>query len=299
MAGAIGDDPGDDRLQPLADEGLQNMAFDRKAKPGGLHHAAAAAGDGAADLARGDEPAACLDARAAAVLDAEPGHLAILDDIDAAPVGSAGIAPGHRVMTHGAAAPLHQRALNRKAAIVEIQERDLGAQLFGIEKLGVGAVQDHRIAAPPIGVALPVGMIDVIDAALADHRVVVEILLQPFPELQRQFIEGRVAFKKIVGTDDGGVAPDVAAADPALFQNRDRSLAKLACQIIGGGKTMAAAADNHEIIGRLWCRIAPGRPPAPVAGQTFSQNPEAGIVSGPSPLGIHGTSRRATGPLPG
>ena len=41
----------------------------------------------------------------------------------------------------------------------------------------------HRIAAARVGIALRIGMIQIQHAALADHRVVVEILLESFPEL--------------------------------------------------------------------------------------------------------------------
>ena len=268
------------------------MALDRKAHARRLHHVAAASGNGTADLARGDEAAACLDARAAPVLDTEAGDLAILNDVDAAPVGSAGIAPCHRIVADSAATPLHQSPHDGQARIVEIQERAFGAQLRGVKEFGIGAVEDHRVAAPPVGVALGVRMIDVVDAALADHRVVVEILLQPFPQLKREFVEGLVAVEEIVGPDDGGVAADIAAADPALFQNRDRGFAELAGQVIGCCKPVPAAADNDEIIGWLGRRVAPCRSPSTIARKALAQNPETGI----SPVQSHDTSRRALCP---
>mgnify|MGYP004173491979 FL=1 len=145
-------------------------------------------------------------------------------------------------MADSAATPLHQSPHDRQARIVEIQERAFGAQLRGVKEFGIGAVEDHRVAAPPVGVALGVRMIDIVDAALADHRVVVEILPQPFPQLQGEFVEGLVPVEEIVGPDDGGVAADIAAADPALFQNRDRGFAELAGQVIGCCKPVPAAA---------------------------------------------------------
>ena len=57
-----------------------------------------------------------------------------------------------------------------------------------VEQFGVDAVQPHRIATPGVGVALRVGMAEVQDAALADHRVVVQVLLQSFPEFQRKLV---------------------------------------------------------------------------------------------------------------
>ena len=87
------------------------------------------------------------------VLDPEAGDLAVLDDVDAAPVGAARVAPCDGVMADGAAAPLDKRALYRKPAIVEIEERAFGAELLGVQKLGIGAVEDHRVAAPAVGVS--------------------------------------------------------------------------------------------------------------------------------------------------
>ncbi len=94
-------------------------------------------------------------------------------------LGGPGIAPGHGVVAHGAAAPLQQAALDREARVVEVQERRHGAHCVAVEQLGIDAVQPHRVAAPGVGVALGVGMVEVEHAALADHGVVVDVLLQP------------------------------------------------------------------------------------------------------------------------
>ena len=55
-----------------------------------------------------DDPAAC---------GADRRHLAILDDVDAARVGGAGIAPGDRVVPRHPAAPLQRRAEHRVARV--------------------------------------------------------------------------------------------------------------------------------------------------------------------------------------
>ena len=137
------------------------------------------------------KPRVGLDASDAALLDAEAGHLAILDDVDAARVGGAGIAPDHRVVAHRAAARLHQPAANRKAGIVEIDEGQIVAHLLAVEQLGIDAGKPHGVAAPRIGVALRVRMEDVEDAALAHHGVEVELLAQPLPQLHRPLVERR------------------------------------------------------------------------------------------------------------
>jgi hypothetical protein len=92
-------------------------------------------------------------------------------------------------MAHRAAAPLQQAALDREARVVEIEEGIHRADLLAVEQFGIDAVQDHRVAAPGEGVALRVGVDQVEHAALADHGVVVEVLLQPLPQLHRPFVE--------------------------------------------------------------------------------------------------------------
>ena len=179
------------------------------------------AGDGERHLLRADGPPRGLDADGAAALDLDAGDLAVLDDVDAERVGGAGVAPGDRVVAHRAAAPLQQPALDREARIVEVEHRRQPAHALGVEQLGIDAVEAHGVAAPGIGVALRVGMEEIEHAALADHGVVVELLLQPLPELHRQLVERDVAGQQVVGADDGGVAPDIAGAEIALLEHRD------------------------------------------------------------------------------
>ena len=115
----------------------------------------------------------------AAVRDGKPVNLAVLNDVDAPVARTARVTPGNRVVADRAAAPLQQAALDREPRIVEIQERQHGADLFPIEQFCIDAMEPHGIAAPCIGVALGVRMIEVQNAALAHHGVVVEVLLQP------------------------------------------------------------------------------------------------------------------------
>ena len=56
-------------------------------------------------------------------------------------IGAARIAPGDRVVAHGAAAPLQQPAHDRKARIVEIEERAACSRTaVAVEQLGIDAV---------------------------------------------------------------------------------------------------------------------------------------------------------------
>jgi hypothetical protein len=93
----------------------------------------------------------------------------------------------------GPATPLQEASVDREARIVEAQERHHGLDLTAIEKLGIDSMQPHSIAAPRIGIALTIRVIEIEDATLRDHGVVVQVLLQPFPELHGQLIERVIA----------------------------------------------------------------------------------------------------------
>ena len=142
------------------------------------------------------------------------------------------------------------------------------------EQLGVDAVQPHRVAARARGVALRIRMVEVEHAALAHHGVVVDVLLQPFPELQRPFVEGDVAGLAIVGADDRGVAPDIARADIAALDHSDIGDAVLLGEVIGGRQPMPAAAHDDDIIFGLGLRLAPDRFPACVALEGLGEDRE-------------------------
>ena len=112
------------------------------------------------------KPRRGFDADHPAGLASNAGDLAILDDVDPALIGAAGIAPGHGIMADGAAAALQEPALDRKAGILEIEERKHGFDRASIEQLGVDAMQPHGISAAAIGIALRIGMVEVEHAAL-------------------------------------------------------------------------------------------------------------------------------------
>ena len=109
-------------------------------------------------------------------------------------------------------------------------------------------------------------------AALGQHDVVIQVLLQPFPQFQRMRIEFRIARQKVIGPHNRGIAPHIAAADIALFQHGDVFQPMLLGQVIGRRQPMPAAADDDDIVFGFRFRITPDRPPALVAGQPFFQD---------------------------
>jgi hypothetical protein len=167
--------------------------------------------------------------------------------------------------------------VDREARVIVVEERHHAAHRVAVEQFGIDAVQAHRIAAPGEGVALLVGVIEIEHAALAHHRVVIEALLQPLPQLHRPFVEALVARQQIVRADDGGVPPGIAGADVALLQHRHVGDAVLAREVIRGREPVAAAADDHDIVLGLRLGLAPRRGPAGVAAKSFSQQRKDGV----------------------
>ena len=103
-----------------------------------------------ADLLGRDRAARRLDAgdRAGGVA-ADRGHLAVLDDVDAARRGRARIAPGDRIVPRGAAAPLQRGAEDRIAHVArDVQDRAEGLGLLRRQPFVVDAGQ-------PVGMHVP------------------------------------------------------------------------------------------------------------------------------------------------
>ena len=87
-------------------------------------------------------------------------------------------------------------------------------------------------------------MAEVIDPALAEHDVVIQVLAQAFPQLHRFFVEMRGFIPQVIGTHDGRVAPGITAADPAFFEHRDIRHTMLFGQVIRGREAMTSATDD-------------------------------------------------------
>jgi len=102
---------------------------------------------------------------------------------------------------------------------------------------------------------------------LRQHHVEVELVAQVLPQSQRLLVEQRVAVDHVVGPDDRRVAAGIAAADIPFFDHPDAGDAVLLGKVVGGGQTMTAAADDHDVVSGLGLGIAPGARPAPVLAQ--------------------------------
>ena len=163
-------------------------------------------------------------------------------------------------------------AIDRKADVLEIEERQVLANPLAIQEDRVIALVDHCVPAPRSRVALAVGVEEIDDPPLGMHHIVVEIGLQPFPKLKGMTVEFGVAGQEVIGADDGRVPTHIAAAEIALLQNRDVGQPVLFCEVKGCRKTVPAAADDDNVVLFLGLGIAPDRRPARLAPKTFPEH---------------------------
>jgi hypothetical protein len=84
------------------------------------------------------------------------------------------------------------------------------------------------------------------------------------------FVEPLVAVEEVVGAHDGGVAPDIAAADIALVSNCDIADAVVLREIERCRKAMAAAAHDHHVVCPPGLDVAPDARPRAMAAERVS-----------------------------
>ena len=205
-----------DRLQQLGHERLQRMALDRQPQPGHRREHGGVPRGGERDLARGDRPARGLDAGDAAVADVDAGDLAALDDVDAQPVGAAREGPRDVVVLRDAAARLVRRAEHGVADVAAgLDDRAELLDAVGVEPLRVDAAEAVRVTRRRLSRTSWRLCARFRTPRWLKQEVVVELLLQPLPELQRVLVDRRALVPEVVRADDRRVAAHVAAAEPA------------------------------------------------------------------------------------
>ena len=121
-------------------------------------------------------------------------------------------------------------------------------------------------------------MAQVQHAPLGKHEVEIEVLAQAFPQLHGMLIQMGIGIEHVVGAHDRGVAPRVAAAEPAFFENRHIMDAMKFGQVISRRQPVPTAADDDDVIRRLGFRIAPRAGPPGMADQSLLDEAEDGIV---------------------
>jgi hypothetical protein len=124
-------------------------------------------------------PRVVYDAGHASRIAPHAGDFAMLDDVNAGARCRARVAPGDRVVAHGAAARLQEAAQHRIAAVIQVDQRHQRLHLLAAQRLGIHSQQPHLVGAPGEQVALALGIEQVQRAALAHHGVEVQLRSSP------------------------------------------------------------------------------------------------------------------------
>src|SRR3546814_1340133 len=104
-----------------------------------------------------------------------------------------------------------------------------------------------------------------------EHDGVIQLLAQPLPQVERMVVELGAFVIEVVGADDGGIAPRIAAAEPTLLDHCHIADAVLLGQIIGRAQAVPAGADNHDVIFGFRLGIRPLLLPALVAAHRLAK----------------------------
>ena len=221
--------------------------------------------------------AACrLDAGHFAVFAFDARNLALFENIDAECVGRTREAPGNRIVPRNPGAALQRSPEDRIARRRRrIDNRNCFLDLLRSHDLGIDAVQPiRRDASLDIAHVLQ-SVTEVVDAALAEHDVVVQVLAETFPKFERLLIEQRCLGPEIIGTHDRRVATGVTAADPAFLEHGNIRDPMLFRQVVGRRQSMPAAADNDDIVFTLRLRATPCLGPAAIVAKRIFQQAES------------------------
>ena len=179
-------------------------------------------------------------------------------------------------MARRAAAALQRGAEHRVAqARVDVERRAEGLGVFGRQPFVVDAVAAVGVDVALRDLHIVHGVGEHHHAARREHDVVVEDLREVLPHLHRVVVEAGALVEEVVGTDDGGVAAGVAAADPTLLEHSDAGETVLGGEVIGRPEPMAAAADDDRVVLGLRLRTAPLFAPSLVLTQAVPEQRES------------------------
>ena len=185
-------------------------------------------------------------------------NLAVLQDIYTQSVCRTGEPPGNGVVTGNTRARLERRTHDRVAQRCRrVHDRHHFLDLCRIQNHAINTIE-------PVGVHAAIdvphvlqGMPHIHYTSLAEHGVVVQVLRQALPQLQRFFVEVSSVVPQVVGPHDGGVARRIAATQPASFNHGDIAHAMLFGQVIGCCQTMPTSTNDDGIVTALRRGTAP------------------------------------------
>ena len=171
-------------------------------------------------------------------------------------------------MAGDTAAALKSGAHHRKACIGrDVERRAVSLGLIGCQPLIVDTVQPVRMDMAPEALHIMHAVRQHHHAALREHDVVVQLLAQPLPQLNRVLVEPGALVIEIVRPDDGGVAAGVSASEPPLVDDGNPRNTMFLGEVVGRAQPMSPSADDHDVVFRFGLGVRPLRLPALVARQ--------------------------------
>src|SRR5262249_4361032 len=94
----------------------------------------------------------------------------------------------------------------------------------------------------------------------------------------RMLVEERALIPQIIGADDGRVAPGIAATEPPFLEHGDIGDPMLLGEIVRRRQSVAASADDDDVVLRLRLWAAPGELPVLVIIQRVARETEDRIA---------------------
>ena len=245
-----------DRIKPglhrFGHHSLQRMDIDRRANAHHVGDSRRGPRDRAQHLGRGDVAPAGSHAGDASALGLDAQHFGFLMDLDAAPVGAAAVSPGHCVMTRDGARCVIERAEDRcVTAAGKIHLRTGLLDFAGPDQFAVDAEVFVNLGTPAHGAHGRIGMRQRKVAARRVKKIQVEIGREVLPEPNRCVIESHPFRRKVIRSDDGGIAAGVAPADVTFLQYRHIPYPVVFREIVSGGQPMPASAYDYDVVAGL------------------------------------------------
>ena len=177
--------------------------------------------------------------------------------LDAEPVGSAGVAPDDPVVPGNSRRRMVQRPDDgERLPLPQVYLWDDPLDLTRLDEATVHAHQPvvlDALSKPEQG-GLRVSNVQPSD--LAEQNVQVELRRKLLVQLQACVHEGYPLGREVVGADDGRVPPARSRAEIALVEHGDPLHAELG-EVIGGRETVHAPADDDHVIVRRKVGLPP------------------------------------------
>ena len=117
------------------------------------------------------------------------------------------------------------------------------------------------------------------NAARGKHDIVVQVMRQPFPQLERMLVEWQCPVQHVVGANQRCIPADIAGTYEVFLQHRHIRDAMMFGKIMCGCKPMPATADNDNVICGFRIRLSPGWSPSGLPVQRIFCQAQNRIIS--------------------